>query len=52
MHPGAGPVIANLTAAEQQYIRRKIEDAPPLSESQKATIRQAFAGYGIRGRSG
>jgi len=45
-------VIANLTAAEQEYVRRKIEDAPPLSEAQKAIIRQAFAGYTIRGRTG
>lgn len=45
-------MIANLTAAEQDYISRKIKDAPPLSEAQKALIRQAFAGHGIRGRTG
>lgn len=45
-------MTANLTAAEQDYISRMIEEAPPLSEAQKAIIRQAFAGYTIRGRTG
>lgn len=45
-------MTANLTAAEQDYVRRLIEVAPPLSEAQKAIIRQAFAGYTIRGRTG
>lgn len=52
MHTDPGSVIANVTAAEQDYISRKIKDAPPLSEAQKAIIRQAFAGYTIRGRTG
>lgn len=41
----------DLNAAELEYIRRLLEQAPPLSEVQKSIIRAAFAGTDAGRRS-